>query len=136
MKKGQICTCSTCGNSVEMVKVGGGKLVCCGVPMEKTAEEGANNAEASRDALLPHVILGIHITNRVQHASSVQSVLTGFGCNIKTRLGLHEVHADVCSPNGLMLIEFCGSDSECDDLVGKLVAVEGVEVKRMVFDHP
>lgn len=27
--------CSICGNEVEVIKVGGGELVCCGQPMEK-----------------------------------------------------------------------------------------------------
>ena len=37
-----------------------------------------------------HLILGVHITNRVKHVPEVQKVLTEFGCSIKTRLGLHE----------------------------------------------
>ncbi|MDD3297073.1 MAG: desulfoferrodoxin FeS4 iron-binding domain-containing protein [Candidatus Omnitrophica bacterium] len=27
--------CNVCGNEVEVIKVGGGELVCCGKPMEK-----------------------------------------------------------------------------------------------------
>ena len=30
--------CSVCGNVVEVVEVGGGTLVCCGQPMEKSEE--------------------------------------------------------------------------------------------------
>jgi len=30
--------CNVCGNEVEVVKVGGGELVCCGQPMEKLDE--------------------------------------------------------------------------------------------------
>ena len=37
-----------------------------------------------------HLILGIHITERLVHALPVQQILTEFGGNIKTRLGLHE----------------------------------------------
>jgi desulfoferrodoxin-like iron-binding protein len=29
--------CNICGNEVTVTKVGGGQLVCCGQPMEKTA---------------------------------------------------------------------------------------------------
>lgn len=32
---GEKYTCSICGNEVEVTKVGGGELVCCGQPMEK-----------------------------------------------------------------------------------------------------
>lgn len=84
----------------------------------------------------PHVIFGIHVIDRAHHAAGVQSVLTEYGENIKTRLGLHDVHEGYCSPNGLLLIEFIGSDAQRDGFVNKLTAVQGVEVKRMVFDHP
>jgi desulfoferrodoxin-like iron-binding protein len=30
--------CSICGNEVEVIKVGGGELVCCNKPMEKIKE--------------------------------------------------------------------------------------------------
>jgi desulfoferrodoxin-like iron-binding protein len=129
MKKGQVYKCPKCGNTVEVVNVGGGTLVCCDVPMNKIPER-------AKDSVPPHVILGVHITDRVKHAAGVQGVLTDFGCNIKTRLGLHEVQADVCSPNGLMLLEFCGAEAQCEDLEARLAAVEGIEVKRMIFDHP
>ena len=36
-KVGEKYRCSLCGNEVEVTKVGGGELVCCGKPMEKTA---------------------------------------------------------------------------------------------------
>jgi len=32
-KIGEIFRCSICGNVVEVKKVGGGELVCCGKPM-------------------------------------------------------------------------------------------------------
>jgi len=31
---GEVYKCSICGNIVEVKKVGGGELVCCGQPME------------------------------------------------------------------------------------------------------
>ena len=43
-KIGEIYRCNICGNIVEVERVGGGELVCCGKPMEllkeKTKEEG------------------------------------------------------------------------------------------------
>ena len=92
------------------------------------------NASANRAA--PHVILGVHVVDRAHHAPGVQSVLTEFGENIKTRLGLHDVHEGYCSPNGLLLIEFIGDAARRDAFVNRLTAVQGVEVKQMVFDHP
>ena len=83
-----------------------------------------------------HVILGIHITNRVEKSHAVQQVFTEFGCNIKTRIGLHDVDDNYCSPNGLLLIEFIGSQDECDRMKGELASIKGVEVQSMAFDHP
>jgi len=135
MKKGQIYSCLKCGNSVEVLDVGDGNLVCCGAPMDKV-EKINQPAGISKDEADRHVILGIHITDRVHHAVNVQTVLSDFGTNIKTRLGLHEVHKNSCSPNGLIVVEFAGDDRQCDDMHKKLTAIEGVEVKRMIFDHP
>jgi hypothetical protein len=47
------------------------------------------------------VVLGVQVTNRVPNALEVQEILTEFGCNIKTRLGLHELTDTVCSTVGL-----------------------------------
>ena len=84
----------------------------------------------------PHVIFGIHVLDRGEHAPTVQSVLTEFGDSIKTRLGLHDVHEGFCSPNGLLLVEFSGDAARADAFAKRLSAIQGVEVKRMVFDHP
>jgi hypothetical protein len=83
-----------------------------------------------------HIILGVHITDRVKHVPSVQNVFTQYGCNIKTRLGLHHVNESFCSPNGLMILEFVGDDAQCVAMTKQLAALEGVHVKRMVFGHP
>ena len=82
-----------------------------------------------------HVILGIHVTNRLRDASAVQNVLTEFGCNIKTRLGLHHVADDACSPRGLILLELYGDESVACAMSEKISAIEGVEVQSMVFGH-
>ncbi len=83
-----------------------------------------------------HLILGIHITERLQHALPVQQVLTEFGNNIKTRLGLHEITDKETSTGGILLVEFVGNDSRFHEFTAKLNAIEGVEAKQLVFDHP
>jgi hypothetical protein len=82
-----------------------------------------------------HIILGIHITGRVQHVPRVQDLFTEYGCSIKTRLGLHEASESVCSPNGLILLEMAGDEAPIFELAHKLEAVEGIEVQKMVFEH-
>ena len=51
------------------------------------------------------IVLGIQVTNRVEKIPDVQKILTEYGCNIKTRLGLHEVSKSVCSALGLLLLD-------------------------------
>ena len=82
-----------------------------------------------------HIILGIHVSDRLKNAVDVQKVFTEYGCNIKTRVGLHDVDANVCSPSGVVLIEFFGNDTEASAMMAKLNEVEGVQVKKMVFGH-
>lgn len=48
----QIYKCSVCGNIVEVNHTGGGKLVCCGKPMELQEE---NTVEASKEKHIPIV---------------------------------------------------------------------------------
>lgn len=83
-----------------------------------------------------HMIFGVHITDRVHKAPDVQVLLTQYGCNIKTRIGLHHVDDNVCSPRGLILLEMFGDERVCNELADKLSAVEGVEVQKMLFEHP
>jgi hypothetical protein len=82
-----------------------------------------------------HVIFGIHVTDRVKHATDLQKVFTDFGCNIKTRLGLHEAGEDFCGPNGLVILEVCGGPKVLAEMEKKIAAVEGIQVQKMVFKH-
>ncbi|MBC8378041.1 MAG: hypothetical protein H8E62_02605, partial [Planctomycetes bacterium] len=55
---------------------------------------------------------------------------------IRTRLGLHEADKGFCSANGLLLLEMTDDDAKAIELMEKLNAIEGVESKKLVFDHP
>ena len=83
-----------------------------------------------------HTILGVHLTDRVTEALDVQRLLTEYGSNIKTRVGLHEVEKGFSAPNGLILLEMHGEAARIDMLAQGLEAIEGVQVQRMVFEHP
>ena len=82
-----------------------------------------------------HVIVGIHVTDRVKHAGSVQQVLTDYGAHIKTRLGLHEVGDESSSPNGIIILEMVGGERQCLTILKKLAAIHGIDAKKMVFSH-
>ncbi len=83
-----------------------------------------------------HIIVGVHVTDRVQRAGEVQRILTANGQYVKTRLGVHEVEGKLGAPNGLILLEFAGGEDRCLEMMQQLSAIEGLEVQRMVFDHP
>jgi hypothetical protein len=83
-----------------------------------------------------HRILGVHVTDRVKRSGDVQAIFSEYGANIRTRLGLHDVHEGYCAPNGLILVEVIGDDQVFAELRDKLNAVAGIEVQEMVFDHP
>lgn len=83
-----------------------------------------------------HYVYGVHITERMKSAVDVQKVLTEYGCNIKTRLGLHEISDDACTDRGLLILELCGDEGKIETMTKALRELEGVEVKGMIFDHP
>ena len=78
-------------------------------------------------------ILGLYISDRMKESGQVQSILTTFGCSVKTRLGLHEVSDDYCAESGIMILELTGDLTECQKLENELLKLENVEVKKMVF---
>ncbi len=82
-----------------------------------------------------HMIYGVHVQNRGQNALQVQQLLTEYGCHIKTRLGLHEVDEKFCSTGGILLLEMFGDVARCVALREKLSAIDGIEVKEMIFEH-
>jgi len=82
-----------------------------------------------------HVILGVHITDRMKKSGEAQRVFSEHGCNIKTRLGLHEVNDRYCSAQGIVLLELYGEEGDLEAMERKLAAIEGVEVQKMVFAH-
>ena len=82
-----------------------------------------------------HKILAVHITDRMKDAAAVQKVFTEFGCNIRTRVGLHDVAGDVCAPGGVVILELVGPGTITGEIAGRLSAITGVEVQKVEFTH-
>jgi hypothetical protein len=80
------------------------------------------------------IVLGIQVTNRVEEIPTVQKILTDYGCNIRTRLGLHEVSEKMCSTLGLLILDTCGEEDEIFTMEKKLKNVKGLIVKKMIFE--
>jgi hypothetical protein len=79
-------------------------------------------------------VLGIQVTNRVENVPEVQKVLTQYGCNIRTRLGLHEVADSVCSTHGLLILETYGAEAAILEMEASLKKIKGLIVQKMVFE--
>jgi len=79
----------------------------------------------------PCSVMTVLQTERNLSAPRVQEVFTTFGCIIRARLGLHEATLDFCSPQGLILLVLCGSESEVNAMADQLRAIEGVKVQTM-----
>ncbi len=79
-------------------------------------------------------ILGLNVYDRQKEAGEVQDVLTQYGCNIKMRLGLHDVTENYCSNSGIILLELAGDDDNKKQLEEKLSLIDGVDVQKMWFN--
>ncbi len=80
---------------------------------------------------MQHTIFGIHISHRVENVPAVQATLTKYGCNIRTRLGIHDADSTSCSPSGVVLVDVFGAETEV--FYNELKALKGVDLQRMDF---
>jgi hypothetical protein len=80
---------------------------------------------------MKHIIFGVHISQRTENVPAVQATLTKYGCNIRTRVGIHDADNSSCSPSGLMLVDVFGSEAE--DFYKELSQLKGVDLQRMDF---
>jgi len=76
-------------------------------------------------------VMAVMIDNRKDAAEKVQKILTGWGCLIKTRLGLHDGVLDNCSEHGLIILEMVGAEEKHEELCRKLNLLEGVDANYM-----
>ena len=73
-------------------------------------------------------VMLIKVDQRVQKVGEVQTLLTKYGCNIKTRLGMHEA-GDACSNQGLIFLQLTGGEDELKEFEKSLNEVKGVKAK-------
>ncbi|MCK8817308.1 hypothetical protein MWH28_08025 [Natroniella sulfidigena] len=72
-------------------------------------------------------IIALQVDERDNFASDVQNILTKYGTNIKTRLGLHNNEKN----QGLILIEFAGKDKELNNFKDELKDIKPLNFKAM-----
>lgn len=78
-------------------------------------------------------ILGVLLRKRTKTAEKFQEILSQHGCIIKTRIGIHNATDNVCSPDGVILIDVIGSESDIKALEDDIKALDGAEVQKMSF---
>jgi len=78
---------------------------------------------------MTYKVVLIKIDRRATEATRVQSILTDFGCNIKVRLGLHEVSKEFCANDGLVVLEVEGDMALLKEMMDKLNAIEYVKAQ-------
>jgi len=74
-------------------------------------------------------IMLIMVGSRRETAVAVQGLLTEYGCSIKTRLGLHTASENLCSEDGLIVLELVGAEKGHQDLFDKLSKLKCLNVK-------
>lgn len=75
-------------------------------------------------------IMAVIVSQRSHEARKVQDILTKNGCIIKMRVGMHDA-GDVCSEEGLIILQLSGTIELILDLMAELNGVEGVTAKEM-----
>ena len=96
--------------------------------MTFTAEKEVLNVESVTGNV---EILGILVERNNDVIVSVQKLLTAYGCNIRTRLGVNEVFFG--EPAGLIILELKGDEKQRLLLEKDLKALKKVHVRTMVF---
>ena len=81
-----------------------------------------------------HVILAVHVMDRLTKVPRVQESLTKFGDVIRTRLGIHQVSKDYSSPGGVLILDIV-DEPKARQLQKVLDKIRGIETKLIVFKH-
>lgn len=76
-------------------------------------------------------VMVVLISHRHEAASKVQAVLTGWGCMIRTRLGIHQGVQENCSENGLLFLDLAGDLEKLEELERKLNVIKGVSARKI-----
>jgi len=79
-------------------------------------------------------VLLILLNHRKDCATTVQKLLTTWGCLIKTRLGLHEGVLENCSETGFMFLELVGENNKHEELTRKINLISGVTAKLVTLN--
>lgn len=72
-------------------------------------------------------IIGVTLENRVETAVEFQKLITKFGCEIRTRIGLHPSREDICLNRGIVLLEVNGEAELLKEELSKQWKIQTME---------
>ena len=76
-------------------------------------------------------IIAIRLTQRMENAPKFQEILSRYGCNIKTRIGLHEVSGSTCASDGVIILDVIGEQETINSLISELNSMKELIVKTI-----
>jgi hypothetical protein len=79
-------------------------------------------------------VIGLHIFDRIREAGKTQEILSRYGDCIRTRYGFHELSEDVCSREGIIILEMVGNPYKWDKMEAEINEIYGVKIKKMDFE--
>lgn len=95
---------------------------------EMVFSHGLSDAPMECDGV---TLLGIMVPRRDDLGINVQSILTTFGCVIRTRLGVNEVYFG--EPAGLIILELTGDVKQYVSLERALRDIDDIAIGRICF---
>lgn len=79
-------------------------------------------------------VMIVLVGSRQDAAETVQKILTGWGCFIKTRLGLHDDVLENCTQSGLIFLEIVGEHDRLVELERKLNLIKSVDARLITLN--
>lgn len=64
-------------------------------------------------------IMGILLENRIEESVKFQQIITECGCNIRTRIGMHNIGEYSCINSGIILLEVVNNINSTFDKLSK-----------------
>ncbi len=72
-------------------------------------------------------VIGITLENRIETSVEFQKLISKFGCEIRTRIGLHPSREDICLNRGIVLLEVNGKAERLIEELSKEQDVQTME---------
>lgn len=75
--------------------------------------------------------IAVKVNHRMEYATKFQEILSKFGCNIRTRIGIHETSDNICSSDGVIILDVIGEINVINLLIAELSSIPELVVKTI-----